>query len=425
MCVENNDINRYFENPDLIEEADEDVDPDFLAQFLDEANSDKPPLLNKVMVPSELEADEAFEGELYGYIREDTGYHCIVGWGSRKPSQALNAKVIGCIGQPVCIEAPYIRGERTDEGLTFQLITLSEDGQETATPIKPDIYTIKQDVFSRNSGLIETGWLDDTLAFISGCGSVGSQVALQLARSGVGRFILCDTDCVEIHNICRHQCSLKDVGRYKVDAVEERILQINPNAEVTKFYMRIQDVPRDRYAHLIIPKKTVFIGTCDNRIGNAAACDIAYSYGSPFLAVGFMTRAWAGEIFICLPERHDICYRCAFKTQIENAEAAERRNHFYIGQEDLQKASFEPGLDVDLEYGVSLFDKVVLDVMNRFNKKYRMRIAHKMTQFVVFSGSADRTYSNKFWDQCLPDPISWENLTFTEDCRRCDYCIRK
>lgn len=63
--------------------------------------------------------------------------------------------------------------------------------------LTPDIYTIKQDVFSRNSGLIETDWLDEMCAVISGCGSVGSCVALQLARSGVGRFVLIDTDWFE------------------------------------------------------------------------------------------------------------------------------------------------------------------------------------------------------------------------------------
>lgn len=420
MCeIEN--IDYYFDNPEQIEEADSEVDPEALALFLEEADRDKPPILNKVMVPSELDGDSGYTGKIYGYIREDSGYHCIIGWENKLPAPALMADVIGFIGESEDYPTPFIQGVSSEIGLTFCLVT----GENEVIPLEKDVYTEKQDIFSRNSGLLETGWLDDKLVFISGCGSVGSQVALQLARSGVGRFILCDTDCMEIHNVCRHQCSLKDIGRYKVDAVEERILQINPNAEITKFYMRIQDVPRDRYNHLIVPRKTVFVGTCDNRVGDAAACDIAYSYGSPFLALGFMTRAWAGEIFICLPERHDICYGCAFKTQIDNIRKAERRNHFYVGQEDLQKAHFEPGLDVDLEFGVSLFDKVVLDVLNRFNKKYKLRIAHKMSQYVVFSGTADRTYSNAFWDEHLPEPVSMMNISFTEDCRRCDFCIRE
>ena len=85
---------------------------------------------------------------------------------------------------------------------------------------------MKQDVFSRNSGLIETNWMDEQCAVICGCGSVGSCIALQLARSGVGRFVLVDTDCMEIHNVCRHQCNLTDVGRYKVDAVAEEFIEL-------------------------------------------------------------------------------------------------------------------------------------------------------------------------------------------------------
>ena len=288
--------------------------------------------------------------------------------------------------------------------------------------LTPDIYTIKQDVFSRNSGLIETNWMDEMCAVISGCGSVGSCVALQLARSGVGRFVLIDTDCMEIHNVCRHQCSLVDVGRYKVDAVAERIYRINPGAQIKKFYQRIQEVPRERYEEWITPEKAIFIGTCDNRLGNAVACDIAYDFGAPFAALGFMTRAWAGEMYTCLPERHDICYRCAFQSQIENSIAEERRNHFYIGEEELAKGNFEPGLDVDLEFGTSLFNKVVLDILNRHNEQYSPRIMHKMTQFTIFSGTDDRTFAEPFWKKAFQTPIALRSLRHSEECRRCDHC---
>ena len=239
-----------------------------------------------------------------------------------------------------------------------------------------------------------------------------------------GRFVLVDTDCMEIHNVCRHQCNLTDVGRYKVDAVAERILQINPQAQVKRFYQRIQEVPREKYQEWITPENAIFIGTCDNRVGDAVACDLAYSFGAPFAALGFMTRAWAGEIYTCLPERHEICYRCAFKTQIDNSIAEERRNHFYIGEEELEKAHFEPGLDVDLEFGISLFDKVVLDILNRNNPQYIPRIYHKMTQFTVFTGTDDRTFADPFWRKAFPTPVALRSLRHSDSCRRCEYCTK-
>ena len=395
------------------------MDDDVLA-FLKEYDTGKPQPADKIMVPEVLADIQGYEGPLYGYIRKDSGYHVIIGWKDNEPADVLKTSLIGWVGDGAAdLPDPCICGIRDNGKLSFSL--KSEESGETI-PLTSDIYTMKQDVFSRNSGLIETDWMDEQCAVICGCGSVGSGIALQLARSGVGRFVLVDTDCMEIHNVCRHQCNLTDVGRYKVDALADRIYQINPQAEVKKFYQKIQDVRKDQYEEWITPDKAVFIGTCDNRLGDACACDLAYDFGAPFAALGFMTRAWAGEIFTCLPERHEICYRCAFKTQIDNSIAQERRNHFYIGEEELEKAHFEPGLDVDLEFGISLFDKVVLDILNRKNPAYVPRLYNKMSQFVIFSGTDDRTYADEFWKKAFPIPIALRSVQLCENCRRCEHC---
>lgn len=395
------------------------LDEDVLT-FLNECDTGKPLLVNKVMIPEQLMEQKGYSGPVYGYIRKDSGYHVIIGWEGNIPKISMNANIIGYIGEPITqISHCYLSGKWDGEKL---VINLMDDECGERTDLSIDVYTMKQDVFSRNSGLIETDWMDEQCAVICGCGSVGSCIALQLARSGVGRFVLVDTDCMEIHNVCRHQCNLTDVGRYKVDAVADRIYQINPQAQIKKFYQRIQEVRKEQYEEWISPEKAIFIGTCDNRLGDACACDLAYDFGAPFASLGFMTRAWAGEIYTCLPEKHDICYRCAFKAQIDNSITEERRNHFYIGEEDLEKAHFEPGLDVDLEFGISLFDKVVLDIINRNNSDYVPRLYHKMTQYVIFSGTDDRTFAEEFWKKAFPTPIALRSLRHSDECRRCDHC---
>lgn len=68
---------------------------------------------------------------------------------------------------------------------------------------------------------------------IFGIGGVGGYVAEALARSGVGSFVLIDSDKVSISNLNRQIIATeKTVGRYKVDVMKERILDINPQAEV-------------------------------------------------------------------------------------------------------------------------------------------------------------------------------------------------
>ena len=93
-------------------------------------------------------------------------------------------------------------------------------------------YNLESDLFSRHSGLLETSALLQSGVIVCGCGSVGSMAALDLARSGVGRFLLIDPDVLAIENLSRHQCGLADVGRRKVEAVAERLHQINPRAQV-------------------------------------------------------------------------------------------------------------------------------------------------------------------------------------------------
>ncbi len=69
---------------------------------------------------------------------------------------------------------------------------------------------------------------------VFGVGGVGGYVAEALARSGVGKFDLIDNDTVALSNINRQIIALQStVGQYKVDVMKARILDINPEAEVT------------------------------------------------------------------------------------------------------------------------------------------------------------------------------------------------
>lgn len=68
---------------------------------------------------------------------------------------------------------------------------------------------------------------------VIGIGGVGSFTAEALARTGVGHFVLVDDDCVCITNINRQLIALRStVGRPKVEVMRERILDINPDAQV-------------------------------------------------------------------------------------------------------------------------------------------------------------------------------------------------
>ena len=79
--------------------------------------------------------------------------------------------------------------------------------------------------------------LNNSYVALFGLGGVGSYTAEALARSGIGKIMLVDNDKVSKSNINRQLCALQStVGRYKVDVVAERLLDINPDIIIEKRY---------------------------------------------------------------------------------------------------------------------------------------------------------------------------------------------
>ena len=63
---------------------------------------------------------------------------------------------------------------------------------------------------------------------IAGAGGLGSNVAVALARAGVGRLVIADFDRIEPSNLNRQQYFLDQVGERKVVALRENLLAVNP-----------------------------------------------------------------------------------------------------------------------------------------------------------------------------------------------------
>jgi hypothetical protein len=74
--------------------------------------------------------------------------------------------------------------------------------------------------------------LKQSLIGIVGLGSIGSKVALSLARSGVRRFFLVDDDLMLPENICRNELSWAGVGIHKAEAVREALSLVAPDLEI-------------------------------------------------------------------------------------------------------------------------------------------------------------------------------------------------
>lgn len=87
--------------------------------------------------------------------------------------------------------------------------------------------------------------LSNAKVAIFGIGGVGSFVAEALARAGIGSFLLVDNDIISESNLNRQIHALTNtIGKYKVEIMKERIMQINENAKVEiskQFFMPNSD----------------------------------------------------------------------------------------------------------------------------------------------------------------------------------------
>ena len=92
------------------------------------------------------------------------------------------------------------------------------------------------DQFSRTELLIGKqgiNKLNKSKVAVFGIGGVGSFAVEGLVRAGIQNFILVDNDKVSLTNINRQIiATTKTIGKYKVEVAKERILEINPKANV-------------------------------------------------------------------------------------------------------------------------------------------------------------------------------------------------
>lgn len=313
------------------------------------------------------------DATLWGYYQEESNYYNIVG---------VNNAVTEMGGaKPIIIGHFYsAKPENTGEDLVSGYYEEGKvkfvDSSNNVCELEP--VQLKIDIFSRNTGILESDIMLKKGAIILGCGSVGSLVAMELARAGVGRFFLIDMDILGYHNICRHQCGVQDVGKYKTTAIKERILQINPTAQVFTEHKKIQEVPFD----VITPfcnSDTIIVGCADNREGDLYADTmLAKPYKMPFISIGCWERAFAGEIFYCLPEGMP-AYSDFMAALGESSGRVNANTHLYMGE----VGTFEPGISVDINFVTTIAVKMILDLLNRDNKQYTQRLIQNLTQYTL------------------------------------------
>ena len=109
----------------------------------------------------------------------------------------------------------------------------------------------EQDIFQRSELLLGPGTMSrigEKRVIIFGVGGVGSWCAESLVRSGIKQLTIVDSDSVCASNINRQlMATTETVGRVKVDVLRERLLTINPSAEITAIHEFFTAETADRF----------------------------------------------------------------------------------------------------------------------------------------------------------------------------------
>ena len=206
------------------------------------------------------------------------------------PQPALEPGPSGAVKAPgkgphllLCVDPAY-----PDLISAFYFSSSSSSGLPcTVEPIR-----LESDLFSRVKGIFDSDALSGKAVCVIGLGSGGSFGAVELAKCGVGKLILVDFDRLHTHNISRHVCGIKDVGRFKTHAVRDAILQHSPNAEVECWEIDITE-DDNGLEGLIVGSDLVFVAT-DNELSKYLVNDTCVSKGVPAVYGGVYERAFAG-----------------------------------------------------------------------------------------------------------------------------------
>ena len=92
----------------------------------------------------------------------------------------------------------------------------------------------------RHGAKLQSRFTSATVA-ICGLGGLGSNIAIALARAGIGKLILIDFDRVDLSNLHRQQYKANQIGRYKTEALAENLREIAPYTEIETITERITE----------------------------------------------------------------------------------------------------------------------------------------------------------------------------------------
>lgn len=228
---------------------------------------------------------------------------------------------------------------------------------------------IPQRLFLRVDDRLRTGEnLRQFQVAIVGVGSLGSGIALALAKAGVCRFLLLDPEVLEPENVVRHVGGIDEIGLPKVEVVGRAILRVNPDAEIIQVpralsldpaewsaetLARVQEIARNPKGLLVCSTATPEV----ERIVNAVS--VTERGAAVFASV--LGRAEHGRVFRVVPGKTP-CLQCILQAQANDPIRFPRFGNEETGVPAYQQPGI-PGLGMDVDQVALIAARLALQTL--------------------------------------------------------------
>lgn len=172
---------------------------------------------------------------------------------------------------------------------------------------------------------------------VLGIGGVGSHCTEALARSGIGRLILVDSDKLSITNINRQSIALHStIGKYKTKVMKEKIADISPRTEVATYELFVLPENIDM---IFNEKPDYIVDAIDTVTAKLAAAEKAREYKIPLISCMGTGNKLHAELFeISDISKTSVCPLCKVMRKELRARGIEHLKVLYSKEKPIQAA---------------------------------------------------------------------------------------
>ena len=263
-------------------------------------------------------------------------------------------------------------------------------------------------LFARVERLFDVEAFRDLWVLIAGCGSGGGQVALQLAMSGVRKFILADKEELEIENVIRHVCGLRYVGWRKTAALADVLRDRNPEVEVREFD---EDLLGWAGLEQAVERASVVVIGTDNEPSRYRLNEACVNAATPFTVGRVFTRGIGGEVYAyrpgtggCLACLEGLLQRTRFREGVREIDLASEEERQKMYDLEIEEIKDSPGLSVDIGFIAAFHTRLTLDALGDAATERPKFMTPLEENYFVWGNRAVHPFSRNFELQRIPLP---------------------